>query len=154
MISTISKGEIAMSIPKKLGSRGAGIDLKICGIFSQRANKNYAAEEWLFHESTPRQWAGTILEGEVTITRGLHGTTPASGRLGPGALISRKRPDLEDTAHSTGAFTRTGPRSGRSPRRSQPFGRRSRTSSTASWPAPHGASATACACRIRTTGRR
>ena len=37
--------------------------------FAQGQRKVYAAEEWLFHESTPRQWAGTILEGEVNIAR-------------------------------------------------------------------------------------
>ncbi len=25
----------------------------------------YTPTEWIFHESTPRQWAGVILEGEV-----------------------------------------------------------------------------------------
>jgi hypothetical protein len=48
----------------------------------------YAAEDWLFHESTPRQWAGMVIDGEVTIVRGLHGSTRHLAVLTPGALIA------------------------------------------------------------------
>ncbi|MBC2736372.1 MAG: aspartate ammonia-lyase [Desulfobacteraceae bacterium] len=75
--------------------------------FAQGQKKVYAAEEWLFHESTPRLWAGTILEGEVIITRGLHGTSRQVAVLGPGALISESAL-IDETAHSTGAFARHG----------------------------------------------
>ncbi len=67
----------------------------------------YAAEDWLFHESTPRQWAGMVIEGEVTIVRGLHGSTRHLAVLTPGALIAEGA-FLEDEAHATGAFTRNG----------------------------------------------
>ncbi len=67
----------------------------------------YAAEEWLFHESTPRQWAGLVVDGEVTIVRGLHGSTRHIAVLTPGALIAESA-FLEEEAHGTGAFTRSG----------------------------------------------
>ena len=50
---------------------------------------------------------GTILEGEVIITRGLHGTSRQVAVLGPGALISESAL-IDETAHSTGAFARHG----------------------------------------------
>jgi aspartate ammonia-lyase len=67
----------------------------------------YAAEDWLFHESTPRQWAGMVIDGEVTIVRGLHGSTRHLAVLTPGALIAEGA-FLEEEAHATGAFTRNG----------------------------------------------
>jgi aspartate ammonia-lyase len=67
----------------------------------------YAAEDWLFHESTPRQWAGMVVDGEVTIVRGLHGSTRHLAVLTPGALIAEGA-FLEEEAHGTGAFTRNG----------------------------------------------
>ncbi len=75
--------------------------------FSQGEQKNYAAEDWLFHESTPRQWGGLVLEGEVEIVRGLHGTTKHLVALAPGALISEGA-FLDDRPHASGAFTRHG----------------------------------------------
>jgi len=67
----------------------------------------YAAEDWLFHESTPRQWAGLVVDGDVTIVRGLHGSTRHLAVLTPGALIAEGAL-LEEDAHATGAFTRNG----------------------------------------------
>ena len=67
----------------------------------------YAAEAWLFHESTPRQWAGLVVDGDVTIVRGLHGSTRHLAVLAPGALIAESA-FLEEEAHGTGAFTRSG----------------------------------------------
>ncbi|MCP4690895.1 MAG: cyclic nucleotide-binding domain-containing protein [Desulfobacterales bacterium] len=67
----------------------------------------YAAEEWLFHESTPRQWAGLVTDGEVTIVRGLHGATRHLAVLAPGALIAESA-FLDERSHATGAFTRLG----------------------------------------------
>jgi aspartate ammonia-lyase len=67
----------------------------------------YAAEDWLFHESTPRQWAGMVVDGEVTIVRGLHGSTRHLAVLTPGALIAEGA-FLDEEAHGTGAFTRNG----------------------------------------------
>ncbi len=75
--------------------------------FERGTLERYAPEAWLFHESTPRQWAGVVFEGEVMITRGQHGTTRHVAVLGPGALISENAL-LDETPHSTGAFTRQG----------------------------------------------
>ena len=69
--------------------------------------ERYEPEAWLFHESTPRQWAGVVMEGEVTITRGQHGSTRHVAALGDGALISESAL-LDELPHSTGAFTRQG----------------------------------------------
>jgi len=69
--------------------------------------KTYAAGEWLFHESTPRQWAGIVEEGEVKIVRGLHGSEVLLATLGSGAMISEAAL-LHDSAHTTSAFTATG----------------------------------------------
>ncbi len=75
--------------------------------FSRGEQKTYAAGEWLFHESSPRQWAGLVAEGEVEIVRGLHGSSKHLGALAPGALISEGA-FLDDQAHANGAFTRQG----------------------------------------------
>ena len=69
--------------------------------------ERYEPEAWLFHESTPRLWAGVVMEGEVTITRGQHGSTRHVAALGDGALISESAL-LDELPHSTGAFTRQG----------------------------------------------
>lgn len=75
--------------------------------FSRGEQVAYAPEEWLFHESTPRQWAGMVIEGEVKIVRGLHGSTRHLALLTPGALIAEGA-FLEERPHATGAFTRLG----------------------------------------------
>ena len=75
--------------------------------FDRGQEQSYEAGEWLFHESTPRNWAGFVLEGKVTITRGLHGASKQVAVLGSGALISESAL-LDESPHSTGAFTREG----------------------------------------------
>jgi aspartate ammonia-lyase len=75
--------------------------------FAQGEQLTYEAEEWLFHESTPRKWAGLVLDGEVEIVRGLHGSTKHLAVLAPGALISESA-FLDEVPHGTGAFTRLG----------------------------------------------
>ncbi|MBL0716293.1 MAG: aspartate ammonia-lyase [Desulfosarcina sp.] len=74
---------------------------------AQGRKHDYASGEWLFNESTPRNWAGYIIEGEVTITRGLHGASKQVALLGRGALISESAL-LDESPHSTNAFTRQG----------------------------------------------
>jgi aspartate ammonia-lyase len=70
---------------------------------------SYGAGDYLFHESTPRNWLGIVLEGEVELVRGQHGSTFLIGVLTPGALVS-EGVMLDDTAHSTSAVTRRGAR--------------------------------------------
>lgn len=67
----------------------------------------YQPNEWLFHESTPRQWAGIILNGDIELVRGLHGTSRHIATIRPGTVVS-EGVFLEGDAHSNGAFTRNG----------------------------------------------
>jgi aspartate ammonia-lyase len=67
----------------------------------------YRAGDYLFHESTPRNWLGIVLEGEVELVRGQHGSAALIGVLGQGALVS-EAVMLDDSAHSTSAVTRRG----------------------------------------------
>jgi aspartate ammonia-lyase len=67
----------------------------------------YEAGACLFHESTPRQWLGVVVEGEVEIVRGLHGRQTRLAMLADGALISEGIL-LDDCAHSASAFARGG----------------------------------------------
>jgi len=92
----------------KTASKRIGIDQSdLQDFFAQGEQLTYEAEEWLFHESSPRRWGGIILDGEVDIVRGLHGSTKHLVALAPGALISEGA-FLEDQAHANGAFTRQG----------------------------------------------
>ena len=67
--------EILKRASKRIGVEQA--ELKT--FFDHGEQRTYDAEEWLFHESTPRRWGGIILEGEVEIVRGLHGSTALCG---------------------------------------------------------------------------
>ena len=89
-------------------AQASGIDKKdLTDFFAKGVQKTYAPNEWLFQESTPRQWAGIIFKGEVELVRGLHGSSRHVGTMIPGALISEGA-FLEGDAHSNGAFTRDG----------------------------------------------
>ena len=88
----------------KDAAEGFGIndaDLKL--FLKQGSEVAYQSNEWLFQESTPRQWAGIILEGEVELVRGLHGSSRHIGKMMPGALISEGA-FLEGGAHGLGAY--------------------------------------------------
>ena len=92
----------------KTASKRIGVEQSyLQDFFAQGEQHTYEAEEWLFHESTPRKWAGLVLDGEVEIVRGLHGSTKHLAVLAPGALISESA-FLDEVAHGTGAFTRLG----------------------------------------------
>jgi aspartate ammonia-lyase len=85
-----------------------GVDPEELESFFKKGQKvDYAAGEWVFHESTPRLWAGMVLEGEVEIVRGLHGATARMVVLQTGALIAESAL-LDDLPHSTSAVTRQG----------------------------------------------
>jgi aspartate ammonia-lyase len=85
-----------------------GIDKAELQIFFEHGEQHtYAAEEWLFHESTPRKWGGIILDGDVEIVRGLHGSTKHYAVLGAGEMISEDA-FLGDVPHTSGALTRLG----------------------------------------------
>jgi aspartate ammonia-lyase len=69
--------------------------------------KRYEANEWLFHEFTPRQWFGIVEQGEVRIVRGLHGQRTPLAVLLQGGIIAEGLL-LDDLPHSTSGFTREG----------------------------------------------
>lgn len=65
----------------------------------------YEAGACLFHESTPREWLGIVVDGEVEIVRGLHGRQTHLATLTGGALLSESIL-LDECAHSASAFAR------------------------------------------------
>ncbi|MBN1570587.1 MAG: aspartate ammonia-lyase [Acidobacteria bacterium] len=69
--------------------------------------KNYEPNDWLFHESTPRQWFGVVERGEVRIVRGLHGQQTSLAILREGGVLSEGFL-LDDLPHSASCFTREG----------------------------------------------
>lgn len=48
----------------------------------------YQAGDYLYHESTPRQWLGIVLSGEVEIERGAQARAVTLATLVPGAVFS------------------------------------------------------------------
>ncbi|KAB2890514.1 MAG: aspartate ammonia-lyase [Desulfobulbaceae bacterium] len=75
--------------------------------FAAGSERKYQPNEWLFQESTPREWAGVVMEGDVELVRGLHGSSRHIATLVQGALISEGLL-IDDEAHAAGAFTRSG----------------------------------------------
>ena len=75
--------------------------------FSEGERRVYKPNEWLFHESSPRQWAGIILHGDVDLVRGLHGSSRHVGTMIAGALISEGA-FLDGDSHSNSGYTRNG----------------------------------------------
>ena len=55
---------------KRAAKRMEVAESDLQNFFSRGEQKTYTAEEWLFHESTPRQWVGIVFDGEVEIVRG------------------------------------------------------------------------------------
>ena len=100
-----------MTKEKKLireAARSSGIgERDLEHFFGEGERREYAPNEWLFHESTPRKWAGIILEGTVELVRGLHGAQRHVASMVAGALISEGA-FIEGDSHSNGAFTRAG----------------------------------------------
>nr|WP_319396265.1 aspartate ammonia-lyase [uncultured Desulfobacter sp.] len=89
-------------------SKASGISPQdISEFFSEGEKCRFEPNDWLFHESTPRQWAGIVLGGDVELVRGLHGSSRHVATIIPGALISEGAL-LGDDAHSCGAYTRNG----------------------------------------------
>jgi aspartate ammonia-lyase len=78
-------------------------------LIAEGEERIYKQNEWVFYESSPRRWAGIILEGELELMRGIHGTSRKVGTIVSGSMISEGAL-LEKDSHSNGAFTRTGAR--------------------------------------------
>jgi len=92
----------------KLAAKSTGISEKDLATFlTQGRAQVYQPNEWIFHESTPRRWAGIILEGDVEIVRGLHGSSRKLGSMVAGSMISEGT-FLGNDSHTNGAFTRNG----------------------------------------------
>src|SRR5262245_6054705 len=79
----------------------------LTAITEQGQTVAYDAGACLFHESTPRQWFGFVLEGEIQIVRGLHGRQKHLATLTPGSLLAEGIL-LDDCAHSASAFAHGG----------------------------------------------
>jgi len=97
-------------LEKLLGTAASDIGISqsdLVFVFGKGERKTYAPGEYLFHESSPRLWAGIIEEGEIQIVRGLHGSTTHLSTLAMGAMIGEGAL-LDETPHSTSAFTRNG----------------------------------------------
>ncbi len=89
-------------------AKNVGSSLEEVQDFFQRGQEiTYQAEEWLFHESTPRMWGGVVLEGEVKVVRGVHGSTRHLSVIQAGGMVSEGA-FLGNMTHSNGALTRAG----------------------------------------------
>src|SRR4051812_31884454 len=61
---------------------------ELAAIMQRGKEVRYEAGASLFHESTPREWLGMVVEGEVEIVRGLHGRQTHLATLSKGALVA------------------------------------------------------------------
>jgi aspartate ammonia-lyase len=87
-------------------ARAMGLPVsELAAIVERGSVIEYKGGDCLFHESTPRQWFGLVVEGEVEIVRGLHGRQTHLATLTEGALISEGML-LDACAHSASAFAR------------------------------------------------
>jgi aspartate ammonia-lyase len=68
---------------------------------------SYQPGDYLFHESTPRQWLALVVEGEIDLVHGQHGQSVLVGVAQSGAMLS-EGVMLDDTPHANSAVTRRG----------------------------------------------
>src|SRR5262249_23672706 len=80
---------------------------ELAAVLQRGSALTYAAGDYLFHEPTPRQWLGLVLEGEIELLHGQHGHTVRIGVAQPGAILS-EGVLLDETPHGTSAVTRQG----------------------------------------------
>jgi aspartate ammonia-lyase len=79
----------------------------LAAIVGQGGAVVYQAGDHLFHESTPRQWLGIVLDGEVEVVRGAQARSVTLATLVSGALIG-EGVMLDDSPHAASALTRKG----------------------------------------------
>src|SRR5687768_5227350 len=79
----------------------------LAAIVQQGTTQTYQAGDYLYHESTPREWFGIVLEGEVEIERGAQSRTTTLATLLPGAVFS-EGVMLDDSPHASNALTHKG----------------------------------------------
>jgi aspartate ammonia-lyase len=80
---------------------------ELAAVLQRGTSVTYKGGDYLFHESTPRQWLGLVLEGEIDLVRGQQGQSVLIGLAQPGAILS-EGVMLDDTPHGTSAVTRQG----------------------------------------------
>lgn len=80
---------------------------ELAAVLQRGTSVAYTGGDYLFHESTPRQWLGLVIEGEIDLIRGQRGQTAHIGVAQPGAILS-EGVMLDDTPHGTSAVTRQG----------------------------------------------
>src|SRR5262245_29963932 len=80
---------------------------ELAAVLQRGTAVSYQAGDYLFHESTPRQWLGLVIEGEIDLVRGQHGNSVLIGVAQPGAIVS-EGVMLDDTPHGTSARTHQG----------------------------------------------
>jgi aspartate ammonia-lyase len=99
-----------INVVEQLGvtARAIGVPVsELAAIVERGQTVDYEAGACLFHESTPRQWLGIVLDGEVAVVRGLHGRQTHLATLTGGSLVSEGIL-LDECAHSSSAFARGG----------------------------------------------
>jgi aspartate ammonia-lyase len=79
---------------------------ELLDLFSRGHSRGYQAGDYLFHESTPRQWMGIVEEGEVEIIAGVHGSTTRLATLTRGTAFG-EGVMLDDLPHSASAVALT-----------------------------------------------
>ena len=80
---------------------------ELAAVLQRGTAASYKPGDYLFHESTPRQWLGLVMEGEVDLVRGQHGKSVLIGLAQPGAILS-EGVMLGDTPHATSGVTHQG----------------------------------------------
>ncbi|MGN6370214.1 MAG: aspartate ammonia-lyase [Phycisphaerae bacterium] len=85
---------------------GVGVE-ELAEIVERGREVRYEAGAYLFHESTPREWMGIVLAGEIELVRGLHGRQTHLATMREGALVSEGIL-LDETAHSSSGHTLSG----------------------------------------------
>jgi aspartate ammonia-lyase len=80
---------------------------ELAAVIERGTAVRYQAADYLFHESTPRQWLGIVLEGEIDLVHGQYGQSVLVGVAQRGAILS-EGVLLDDTPHATSAVTRRG----------------------------------------------
>src|SRR5687767_15727410 len=89
-------------------ARAMGVPVAELAAIAERGKVvSYEGGACLFHESTPRQWVGIVTDGEVEITRGLHGRRTVLATLTKGTWLAEGAL-LDECAHSASAYARGG----------------------------------------------
>jgi aspartate ammonia-lyase len=79
---------------------------ELLDLFSRGHSREYQAGDYLFHESTPRQWMAIVEEGEIEIVAGVHGSITRLATLTRGTAFG-EGVMLDDLPHSASAVALT-----------------------------------------------